>query len=283
MCIRDSLVDGQVDLTLEMNELLTPSSNFSVQLCDENDNDNCASWVETLSFDEAFAIDLGAVCTLSQINETSLESQPLLSCTLANRGHTPLNARLVVDDSQNLETEAITVGPGEQGAVVLTMVAGEDAVNETVAWTLFVTNNGGAQKVVEMGQVQAVRTVQESTDTQGEETVASEEGNGPMVGLLLLLMVGLALAGLFIYRKNTSSEIDIKEASADVEEQLAQSADWNMVEENEPFSDASSAVVGPEPHTPPTSVDDNGYEWYSTAEGHWYRTAGSQSEWIPYQ
>ena len=284
------LLDGQVDLTFEMNEFLTPSSNFTVQLCDENDNsnDHCESWTETLSFEEAFAIDVGAVCTLFEINETSLESQSLLSCSLANRGRTPITARLAIDVSENITTEAITVAPGDQGTVVLTMVSGTVGVNETVAWTMLVTNNADSQKVMEMGQVDALRIIEESTNTQGEETVAGEEGNSLMLGVLLLL-VGLSLGGLFFYRTTTSAGNDLKEVSTEVEEQFAQATTWDTnetteaIETTETPQAAPLTTGGPEPHTAPTSVDANGYEWYSTAEGHWYRQAGSQGEWIPYQ
>jgi hypothetical protein len=241
-----------------------------------------------LSFEEAFAIDVGAVCTLFEINETSLESQSLLSCSLANRGRTPITARLAIDVSENITTEAITVAPGDQGTVVLTMVSGTVGVNETVAWTMLVTNNADSQKVMEMGQVDALRIIEESTNTQGEETVAGEEGNSLMLGVLLLL-VGLSLGGLFFYRTTTSAGNDLKEVSTEVEEQFAQATTWDTnetteaIETTETPQAAPLTTGGPEPHTAPTSVDANGYEWYSTAEGHWYRQAGSQGEWIPYQ
>jgi hypothetical protein len=165
---------------------------------------------------------------------------------------------------------------------------------------MLVTNNADSQKVMEMGQVDALRVIADSTSTQGEDTVAGEEGNSLMLGVLLLL-VGLLLGSLFFYRNSTSADPELKEMSTAVEEQIAQANNWvvnestEAIETTEAFATneaigstetphtATPTTGGPEPHTSPTSVDANGYEWYSTAEGHWYRQAGSHGEWIPYQ
>ncbi|MGB2363162.1 MAG: hypothetical protein ACPH93_06450, partial [Candidatus Poseidoniaceae archaeon] len=79
------------------------------------------------------------------------------------------------------------------------------------------------------------------------------------------------------------SPLDLTEAVADAEDAKA------VVElpEDDGLAmdapEASAPHAGPTRDTAATSVDEHGYEWYSTDNGHWYRTQGSQDEWQPYQ
>jgi hypothetical protein len=70
---------------------------------------------------------------------------------------------------------------------------------------------------------------------------------------------------------------------ADVEETKAV---VQLPEDDGQVNDApapSALHAGPTADTVATSVDEHGYEWYSTDNGHWYRTEGSHDEWHPYQ
>ena len=291
------LQDGEISLRLSMNEFLTASSVFLFELCDINDSEHCMTWNETLNFEEAFAIDTSSMCTLYQVNATSDAEQTLLTCTVNNRGLTTLTARLVLDATEHITTEAIEVSPGNAGTVHLLMTAGQGDVNETVAWTMLVSNAIDGQKVLEMGQVQAMRTLPQTTTDLGNEPVASGGGSTMLVGIVIAFLVGLSVAGILFYRKERSGDDTLKEFTTlplDAEPE-ARWDDDQTTEEPNGFDDFASqpdssdvaesptSALRPSPETPATSVDANGYEWYSTQEGHWYRIAGSQDEWTSYQ
>ena len=53
-----------------------------------------------------------------------------------------------------------------------------------------------------------------------------------------------------------------------------------------PAAEAMASVTAawePSAELAPTSVDGNGYEWYSTEQGHWFRSEGSQAQWTKYE
>ena len=77
-----SFEDGGVNQTLMMDELLTLQSNFTVEICDQANNESCDLQTVMLSFADAFVIDVQGRCTLSLVNETSALRQTLLTCEM---------------------------------------------------------------------------------------------------------------------------------------------------------------------------------------------------------
>jgi len=141
------------------------------------------------------------------------------------------------------------------------------------------------------------RTPPQSVGSTDEESVTSEERSIVVPAVAGALIVGLAIGTLLFYRKEDSAgnltKNDAFEASSDPLEVGADQLGISVVattpfgegsgldEANE--TDEATPATGPSPETPATSVDESGYEWYSNQDGHWYRLAGSNEAWIPYQ
>ena len=289
--------DGQINFTTEMSDLISVESTFEARLCDATDTEHCASWSVVLDFTEAYALEVDHTCTLNLVNQTSLESQTLLRCTVHNEGLVPATARLVIETDENLSISGAVVLPNGTSEVVLTLLAGEEALNRTHPWTLVVENEAGLQRVLEMGEVNIERTPPQSVGSTDEESVTSEERSIVVPAVAGALIVGLAIGTLLFYRKEDSAgnltKNDAFEASSDPLEVGADQLGISVVattpfgegsgldEANE--TDEATPATGPSPETPATSVDESGYEWYSNQDGHWYRLAGSNEAWIPYQ
>jgi hypothetical protein len=152
--------------------------------------------------------------------------------------------------------------------------------------------------VLEMGQVHAVRTAPQTTTDLADEPVASGGGSSLWIGVFIAFMVGLSVAGMMFYRKeqaevetpkafsNFPSEGDEGEfvwSGSTVTEELHAEDDSPPAVATVDHASEVASHAAPSRDTPPTSVDSSGYEWYSTPDGHWYRVAGSQADWSPYQ
>jgi len=146
--------------------------------------------------------------------------------------------------------------------------------------------------------VNLVRTPTQTIGTSDEENVANEGGGIIVPAVVGVLLVGLVIGATLFYRKQDGEGVksfvedgafdappsDDEFASAvghDVEAAVPAESYPASNESTEPLSTPES--VGPTPETPPTSVDEHGYEWYTSEAGHWYRTAGSAEAWTPYQ
>jgi len=294
----ETQADGALNLSIEVTEIVSKESILNVLLCDASDTEHCESWQVVLDFSEAYELDVRTTCTLVLVNQTSFEAQTLVRCTLENNGLIEANARFVTDASGTLSTTSTSLASNGTGEVTLTLLAGEGALNETQAWTLLVENTGGNQRVLEMGEVNLVRTPTQTIGTSDEENVANEGGGIIVPAVVGVLLVGLVIGATLFYRKQDGEGVksfvedgafdappsDDEFASAvghDVEAAVPAESYPASNEFTEPLSTPES--VGPTPETPPTSVDEHGYEWYTSEAGHWYRTAGSAEAWTPYQ
>ena len=187
-------------------------------------------------------------------------------------------AGLLVDDP-------LVLPSGANGIINITLPATTLDINQTVVWSLVVEDAFDASSILETSTFTVERTPTEPS-TEGEDEVeVAGESSGVMttvVGVLLAVVLG----GLVIYRmarREDESPLDITTAVTDAEDAKAV---VELPEEDGQAMDAPEATAphaGPTPDTVATSVDEHGYEWYSTDNGHWYRTQGSQDEWQPYQ
>ena len=295
----ETQADGALNLSIEVTEIVSKESILNVLLCDASDTEHCESWQVVLDFSEAYELDVRNTCTLVLVNQTSFEAQTLVRCTLENNGLIEANARFVTDASGTLSTTSTSLASNGTGEVTLTLLAGEGALNETQAWTLLVENAGGNQRVLEMGEVNLVRTPAQTIGTSDEENVANEGGGIIVPAVVGVLLVGLVIGATLFYRKQDREEVKsfvedgafdappsdddefVSAGEHDIEPAFQAESYPASNESTEPLSTPES--VGPTPETPPTSVDEHGYEWYTSEAGHWYRTAGSAEAWTPYQ
>ena len=242
----------------------------------------------TLDFTEAFTIDVSSQCTLHLLNESSSLRQSLITCTVSNNGLTSVDGRLVVDLNEGLEQTNISIGPGETGAALLELVEGEQDMNETLAWTMLVTNGIGGQKILEMGQIEVVRTMPTTASDVDNDQVANEGSGALQPVLLVVLIVALLGVGGFFYRKKNMVDDVEKFFEEPLETIASESVTSESTIADDVMTDAAPVSDSIAPGSPPvtaqpTSVDQHGFEWYSTAEGHWYRPAGSGADWIAYE
>ncbi len=199
-----------------------------------------------------------------------------------------MSVRFLIDGGApaGLLVDAPLVLPsGANGTIHITLPATTLDIDQTVVWSLVVEDAFDASLILETNTFTVERAPSEPS-TEGEDNVeVAGESSGVMtavVGVLLAVVLG----GLTIYRmagRKDDSPLDLTAAVADVEETKAV---VQLPEDDGEVKDApapSALHAGPSPDTVATSVDEHGYEWYSTDNGHWYRTEGSQDEWHPYQ
>lgn len=298
--VNETNEDGPIDLSLQVTDLVAVMSTFELVLCDASNLDQCDSATVVLDMSEAFELDVSNTCTLAAMNQSSLEDQTLLRCTLENAGLVAANARLVVDAEGNLSTTPATLLPNGTGEVTLLVSGGDWALNQTHPWTLVVENAAGNRRVLEMGEVNLVRTPPQSEVTTDGDDVANEEGSILVPAVAGALVIGLLIGSVLFYRRSDEG-MDFSTKPADT---LGDATAWNeghhdelgvlnseasTVEENvhdmhqaSVEASAPAAPTAPTNETAPTSTDEHGFEWYSNEEGHWYRAAGSGATWIPY-
>ena len=286
--VTTALQDGIINLTYPVTELLSESSMFTVLLCDETGPEHCETWNVTLDFTDAFSISVSSQCTLHLLNESSSQRQALVTCSVSNNGLTTIDGRLVADLPEGLTQTNISLGPGETGAAVLELLEGEENMNESLPWTMLVTNSVGGQKILEMGQIEVVRTLPVTSVNQDDEQV-SNEGGGVLKPLIAVLcLISLFAASGLLYRKRIVGDSVEKMFDEPLENLQSEPTTSEGLRE-EPVSveedsvQAEVAPHGPPANAQPTSVDQHGFEWYSTADGHWYRPAGSGAEWMVYE
>ena len=161
-------------------------------------------------------------------------------------------------------------------------------MNESLPWTMLVTNSVGGQKILEMGQIEVVRTLPVTSVNQDDEQV-SNEGGGVLKPLIAVLcLISLFAASGLLYRKRIVGDSVEKMFDEPLENLQSEPTTSEGLHE-EPVSveedsvQAEVAPHGPPANAQPTSVDQDGFEWYSTADGHWYRPAGSGAEWMVYE
>jgi hypothetical protein len=153
---------------------------------------------------------------------------------------------------------------------------------------MLVTNGIGGQKILEMGQIEVVRTMPTTASEVDNDQVANEGSGALQPVQLVVLIVALLGASGFFYRKRNMVD-DVEKFFEEPLETIASEpvtgestiAD-DVMTDAAPVSD-SIAPGSPPATAQPTSVDQHGFEWYSTDEGHWYRPAGSGADWIAYE
>ncbi|MEL0182232.1 MAG: hypothetical protein VW872_04105, partial [Candidatus Poseidoniales archaeon] len=154
-----------------------------------------------------------------------------------------------------------------------------------VVWSLVVEDAFDASLILETSTFTVERAPSEPS-TEGEDDVEVAGESSGVMSVVVGVLLAVVLGGLAIYRmarKEDESPLDLTAAVADADETKA------VVELPEDDGQVEDAPVASAPHAEPTpdtvatSVDEHGYEWYSTDNGHWYRTQGSQDEWHPYQ
>ena len=284
--VDETVDDGDVWLNYTLDEFPSAITNISLQVCDSNNLQACELQHHELDVSPAFTINATSTCEAPNLNETSAEEQMVVSCEVINRGLTKITVQYNGAVLFNISSTETVIEPGETATVVVVLEAGNDDVNHSIDWTLSASNALANTSALDSGQVQVLRAIPEPTVNDSTDETVSGDSNLVVVSLVGLLLAGTGVAFAFYRRSYSADIIGVDEPKEHVE--LTQIEHGSTEEEilaldvRAPTPEPQPESAGPSASTPPTSTDANGYEWYSTAEGHWYRTAGSHSEWIPY-
>ncbi|MGB2070850.1 MAG: hypothetical protein ACPHVR_04370 [Poseidonia sp.] len=284
----ENLTNGPFERSVEVEGFVVPVFNSTLTVCDGVDVDACESINMQLDVSDAFALNTPHQCTTTQAVSRSTEDQRLLSCSVENAGRADVSVRFLIDGGAPaglLVDDPLVLPSGANGIVNITLPATTLDIDQNVVWSLVVEDAFNASLILETSTFTVERTSSEPSTEGGDDVEVAGESSGVMtavVGVLLAVVLG----GLAIYRiarREDDSPLDLTEAVADAEDAKA------VVElpEDDGLAmdapEASAPHAGPTRDTAATSVDEHGYEWYSTDNGHWYRTQGSQDEWQPYQ
>lgn len=282
----ENMEDGNVSLTYTLTDFSITTVNLTLTVCDAQEAEDCLNQTYEFDISEAFAVNATSSCDAPTINRTSSENQTLVVCEITNLGLTSITVAYVEASEVNTSAQSTTVNPGSTSSITLLLNAGTSDVNESVTWTLVATNSLGEQKVLDAGARDVERSLPKDQPTTDETEGSSGNANiGMWFVIGGLLLAGLAVA--YFYRKETSGEIkafdhEVMEGPHTEEESLVEHHPLSP-QATVPTPQDPRPSTGPAAGAAPTSTDANGYEWFSSADGHWYRTAGSNTEWIPFQ
>jgi len=233
----------------------------------------------------------------------SSDEQVVVSCTATNRAPIPVEVRLLGNGDEQLTDDHQTLASGETGTLRLILVNGTEPVNLSGPWSLTALNAVDEQ-ALDGGTYVATRTSPENESTgstAGTDGASSGDEGGSSIVLVVVGLAVVGAAGAVLMRRRGDEELKeaapvsleghlhLDEASevtamAHMDGTSTESIPLTMeaaTEATEPSP--AEATSGPSIDTPATSVDDHGYEWYSTHEGHWYRATGSNEPWLPYE
>ena len=227
-------------------------------------------------------------CTSTALGDGNASDHTLLTCEVENAGRGDVIFSLLAGGStpDGLTVDApVVVSSGGQAMIGIHIPASTTNINETVSWTLLAEDIFGTSATLEAGTFDVSRTPEPPVEENEDEVETAGESSGVMTavfGVLLLLILG----GLVSYRMMRKDDTDTPVLT---DEGMAGHDTKTVVEIPDESHETDAMVESefidnrPTIDTLPTSVDDHGYEWYSSDKGHWYRTEGSHGEWLPYQ
>lgn len=282
------LSNGPVDTIMMIDEYVAPSNTLTATLCDEQNLEDCESWSTIIDFSEAYSINATKVCFMPGYEGDTTSEQFIIGCDITNSGRTSISVAFIGEWGAYYNTTGLNIEPGTTGRIGLKLTEGAYNVNETLAWMLKATNEIGTTSVLGTGQTDVVRSIPQS-DTPGENNAGQGEGAAGTIAIGVIVLLGAIGTLSYFYRTSPKDEKDLVELTqnraieADGDSNNVPIEDSPTKAELTPTMPPENASFSPSASAVPTSTDGNGYEWYSTEQGHWYRTAGSQGDWISYE
>jgi len=278
---------------------------FTVSVCDALDAALCDERTVSQDYAAVLNIDVTSSCQATEVVTESSDEQVVVSCTATNRAPIPVEVRLLGNGGEQLTDDHRTLASGETGTLRLILVNGTEPANLSGPWSLTALN-AVDERALDGGTYVATRTTPENESTgstAGTDGASSGDEGGSSIVLVLVGLAVVGAAGAVLMRRR--GDEDLKEAApVSLEghlhlDEASEATATAMVHENDASTESTpqtvdaaaeatepspaAATSGPSIDTPATSVDDHGYEWYSTHEGHWYRATGSNEPWLPYE
>ena len=281
-----NISSGTFDLMFAFGGPTAVAHRFTVTMCDADNRQECLT--QTVEVDYTASLNLAVTSSCQMYNGTtdSSDEHLLVSCLVTNSGPVAAQVTLESNESQRLTGGQHLVEPMQSIEVNLAMPNGSTSVAFPFQWNLTVSNPVN-ENTLDQGNHEATRTLPEapSTNLDTQDGASSETEGGWLVPIFGVLLLAGAMAGATVLmRRRPESEKDLEPVAltGHVELDESQGMDAGHVVASEPTLEDSTAFQ-PAPETVATSVDDQGYEWYTFGEQHWYRTAGSEGTWFPYE
>jgi len=296
---------GSFDLTFDFGGPMNQTVVFTVSVCDAVDAALCDERTVSQDYAAVLNIDVTSSCQATEVVTESSDEQVVVSCTATNRAPIPVEVRLLGNGGEQLTDDHRTLASGETGTLRLILVNGTEPANLSGPWSLTALN-AVDERALDGGTYVATRTTPENESTgstAGTDGASSGDEGGSSIVLVLVGLAVVGAAGAVLMRRR--GDEDLKEAApVSLEghlhlDEASEATATAMVHENDASTESTpqtvdaaaeatepspaAATSGPSIDTPATSVDDHGYEWYSTHEGHWYRATGSNEPWLPYE
>ena len=280
--------DGQFEMLISLEGSLQPTMSFTLAACDLNQSEMCLDQAFELNYSTSFVVDVDSICTVTNLELKSSDSAEAVSCEVFNDGFVPATVAFVTPMNSSLASEAMTLMPGESKSIVLTLVNATEDLNRSVEWSLTAENIANGPKMIDTGQVQTLRmlpsnAIEPNSDDPSDDASSSNSFMAPVIGIVVVLTA----AGALLYRNSRKDETD-EFSDALAETFYPESSESTPVDEEHIEADVQPQSEQPLQSTPrpdqvATSVDESGYEWFSSGDLHWYRSEGSTGEWIPFE
>ena len=272
---------------IPLGDSLQPTMTLTVKACDLNQSEICFNQTIELSFETSFVVNVDSICTVTNLELKTTDSAEAVSCEVFNDGFVPVTMKYVAPDNATLVGESLMLIPGVSKQMVFSLENGSSDMNRSVEWSLTAENLINGPELIDTGNVKILRSlpsnsIDPTTNEPSDSASNSDSLFAPILGLFVLLAAGSAL----FYRNSKKDEMDV------VGDELVNefnSEPYEMEPEEtagaEPYVESESIhqSSAPSPDQPATSVDEGGYEWYSSGDLHWYRTEGSNDEWFPFE
>jgi len=284
----ETLPNGQHNVSVDVDGFSTPKVNATLTVCDEVAREACQAVTQQLNFTEAFALNATHECSSAALEAGNASDHTLLTCEVENAGRGDVVFSLLVGGStpDGLTVDApVVVSSGGQAMIGIHIPASTTNITETVSWTLLAEDIVGTSSTLEVGTFDVSRTPEPPVEEIEDEVETAGESSGLMtavIGLVLVVILGGLVSYRVMRRNDTDSPLLTDESTGGHNTKSVVDIP-DEPQESDPMVEAEGNDNRPTIDTLPTSVDDHGYEWYSSDEGHWYRTEGSHSEWLRYQ
>jgi len=298
-----TIASGSFDLAYDFGGPMSNELSFNVTICDAVDTSSCDERTVMEDYGAVLNLDVTSSCLAIEVATESSDEQIVVSCTVTNRGPIPVEVRLETNENEHLTSENQTLATGQTGTLRIMLLNSTELVNRSGPWSLTALNAVN-EETLDGGTYSAVRTSpvdDSSSGTAGTEGASRGDEGGSSVLLVVGFVALLGAAGAVLMRRRG---VDTAKEAAPVSleghlhlDEAGEAATQTPVHADVATHDpapldttptavaeepAPVAQAGPSIDSPATSVDEHGYEWYSTNEGHWYRATGSSDPWTPY-
>lgn len=311
-----NITDEAFSFEISILEIIARNIQFTTTICDQLNAEMCVQQNFVISFEDIFVIDVDSLCFDEEKEFNHDQGGELFSCRLLNNG---LLDVVISIESNNYNASYLTQSTSfnlSTETIQYSLYLENDSIpfNQTTTFSIIATLDGQSQ-LIDSTSVNFVREAPpQQIINEGEETKSETTSNSQTVTYLIAIaLLMIVIGAVTVVLRKREEDLPIEDLQLTNQEMTGQAAQISAVESQEALAASNTFVPSVQPiedlqqssevmvdevtadetiatpnasitsppnaNTKPTSVDANGYEWYSEGESHWYRTEGSQSDW----